>query len=258
MGRVLPGCLGVQGAQGALASLWGHACPRCPARATGGHGSSRGCAPHGRTIKQGPNLATSPRDERRHHKAHPGGTHLLGRGPRWPGWPDLPWEAGGPLKRRGVLSEGEHHGGRAQPCTSCHLQTHFNRFALELLSPYPVPQDMPVSPWEKSPSPAGSPAPWGHGDTQLGLSIISGDTLLCHSMAPRSPGRTYSPVAPGSLAGPGNPAERRELSRTPTAASCPTGVLGMPVPAGMLTWSPFSPALPGSPRSPLGPCGERG
>lgn len=41
-GGVLPGCLGVREVQGALASLWGHACPRCPARATGGYGSSWG------------------------------------------------------------------------------------------------------------------------------------------------------------------------------------------------------------------------
>lgn len=120
MGGVLPGCLEVQGVRGALASLWGHACPRCPARATGGHGSSQDWTPLGHSpllSARGMSGATLSPVAATH------GSHLLGHGPWWPSWSNLPWETGGPLRRRGVLSEGGHSGGRDQPHTAHHLQT---------------------------------------------------------------------------------------------------------------------------------------
>lgn len=41
-GGILPGFLGVQGAQGVLASPWGLACPRCPAEPQEVTGTARG------------------------------------------------------------------------------------------------------------------------------------------------------------------------------------------------------------------------
>ena len=100
-GGVLPGCPGVRGVRGALASPWGHACPRCPARATGGHGSSRGWAPLGHAAEQRPNSATSPRDERCHHAATSRWHSLRAltfsaTGPGGPAGPTFPGKPGGP------------------------------------------------------------------------------------------------------------------------------------------------------------------
>lgn len=71
----------------------------------------------------------------------------------------------------------------------------------------------------------------------------------------RLPGTPHSdsPVAPGSRAGPGNPVERRELSRTPTAASSPLGGPRDPRPlrdthlVALLTGAAWEPTL--TPRS---------
>lgn len=63
----------------------------------------------------------------------------------------------------------------------------------------------------------------------------------------------HSPEVLGSRAGPGNPAEKRELSQTPTATSCPTGGPRDPCPPGdahlvpLLTSTAWEPAL--TPRS---------
>lgn len=79
----------------------------------------------------------------------PGGTHLLGRRPRWPSRTDLPWEARGALKRRGVLSR---EGGcviavgepsPAQPAVSKLILTGL----LWGCSLHLIQRDVPVCPW---------------------------------------------------------------------------------------------------------------
>lgn len=133
-----------------------------------------------------------------------------------------------------------------------------------LSAPHPTAQP-------PSPSPPLPPTPWGHKRPQHHLpGSPHGAGALCSPQ----PHRMDLQAAPGSRAGPGNPAEREELSGscprpgvpgTPGGArdeaggrGCRDGVVGTELqgrgPSGTLTWSPFSPELPGSPRSPLGPC----
>lgn len=84
-GEPLPECLEVQGVQGALASLWAPARPHCPVRTTPGSGW-----PPGATTRSCPH-----------------GTHLLCRRSWWPSRANLPWEAGGALKRRAIFPRDE-------------------------------------------------------------------------------------------------------------------------------------------------------
>lgn len=123
------------------------------------------------------------------------------------------------------------------------LQIHFNTFAVGLLStPYPMGhtcvflRETPIlilipSLSHSHPHPHHifililMPFPFHSHPILISIPFPSSTPSLSHlilipSWLPRTP-HSDSPVAPGSQAGLGNPVERQELSRTPTATSCP-------------------------------------
>lgn len=176
-------------------------------------------------------------------------THLLGCGPWWPGWTNLPREARGALKRRGVLSEGGHRGGRAQTRTSCHLQTHFTGL-LRGCCLHTLSHRTCLRPPGRNPHPQLPPQPHGDTGTQPGLSINSwGHPAVPEHRSPQ-PRQDILTGGPGKPGWPWKPCGETRAEPDPDGHILPHGGPGDPCPHRPLGDAHLVPLLAGAAREP--------